>query len=187
MNDPPMSPRRRGDSVPVILLTGAVGEGKTTALAKLVRDWRASGRDVRGILAYRVFEGEQLIGYDLQIIGEDERTTLSRKRGTGLEKIGPFIFLDDTLARGRRVLKASATAEAVVIDEFGPLELSGGGWSEEVKWLLQKSDAIVILVVRGQLLEQVRAWLQPFERPINSFTVEELDEEKLTAILSRAH
>ena len=185
MNNPPFSPRRRGDIVPVILLTGAIGAGKTSAVAKLIRDWRESGRDVRGILAYRVFEGEQLVGYDLEIIGEDKRRMLARKSGASLEKVGPFVFSDDALARGRRALKASATAEVVVVDEIGPLELTGGGWSEEIKRLLQKSDAVLILVVREQLLEQVRAWLQPFQRPIYSFAVEELDEEELTAIISR--
>ncbi|MBU1936955.1 nucleoside-triphosphatase, partial [bacterium] len=183
--NPSMSPRKQGEIIPVLLLTGAVGEGKTTALAKLVRFWNASGKDVRGILAYRVFEDEQLVGYDLEIIGDDERIILARKNGTGLEKIGPFVFSDDALARGRCALKASAAADVVVIDEFGPLELSGGGWSEEAAWLLQRSDAILIIVVREQIIEQVRRWLQPFKRAINSVKIGESEEEKLTAIISQ--
>ena len=186
MNDPPLSPHRREDSVPVILLTGAVGAGKTTTLMNLVRKWLQSGKDVRGIIAHRVMKQERVIGYDLEVIGRDVRLPLARKDGTGSERIGPFVFSDDALAGGRRALKAAVMADIVVIDEFGPLELKGGGWAEEIKWLAQESNAILILVVREPLLEQVRAWLKPFERPIHSFTVEEVSEKTLTALISRA-
>ena len=184
MSDPPLSPRKQGDIVPVILLTGAVGAGKTTALNKHVRDWRESGRDVRGILAYRVFEGEQLVGYDLEIIGEDKRIILARKSGTGLEKIGPFVFSDDALAQGRRALKASATADVVVVDEIGPLELAGGGWSEEVKWLLRESNAVMVLVVREGLVDEIRQWLQNDERPIHVFSIEEMASNRFEKLMS---
>jgi len=173
-----------GNISPIILLTGAVGEGKTTALAKLVRFWKASGKDVRGILAYRVFENVQLVGYDLEIIGENERIILARKNGTGLEKIGPFIFSDDALARGRRVLKASAMAEMVVVDEIGPLELSGGGWSEEVKRLLRESHVVMILVVREGLIDEIRQWLQNDKRPIHVFSIEDMASNRFDKLIS---
>ena len=140
---------------------------------------------MRGILAHRVFEGEQLVGYDLQIIGEDKPITLARKSGTGLEKIGPFVFSDDALARGRQVLKASATAEVVVIDEFGPLELSGGGWSEEVKRLLRESNAVMVLVVREGLVDEIRQWLHNDKRPIHVFSIEEIASDRFNKLMSR--
>ena len=186
MNAPPMSPRKRGDIiVPVVLLTGAVGAGKTTALRALVEKLQVVGKNVRGIVAHRVMEKECVVGYDLEVIGQDARLPLARKEGAGSERIGPFVFSDEALLVGRRTLRESANAEVVVVDEFGPLELEGGGWAEEVKWLLRESNAVMVLVVRETLIERVCEWLQPYRRAIYSFTIEEFTGNELTKLISR--
>jgi nucleoside-triphosphatase THEP1 len=172
-------------AAPVILLIGAVGAGKTTALMNLTRQWRASGRDVRGILAHRVMEEERLIGYDLEVIGEGKRASLARRGGTGLEKIGPFAFSKAGLALGRRALRESAAAQVVIVDEIGPLELKEGGWAREVVELLRESGAALVLVVREDLSDEVRRWVQPFRQSVHVFQLDELVESELVALLYR--
>ena len=43
----------------------------------------------------------------------------------------------------------------IIIDEFGPLELAGGGWRRNVDSLLRSTGALILLVVRDELLETV--------------------------------
>jgi nucleoside-triphosphatase THEP1 len=172
-------------SSPILLVTGPVGAGKTTALARLVLEWRASGRDVRGILAHRVLEGGRVVGYDLELVGEKAHSVLARRKGIGFEQAGPFTFSDEALACGRQALRNAISAEIVVVDEIGPLELRGGGWAGEVEKLLRESEAIVILVVRKQLQKQVVQWLTRFERPIHSLRFEELARSDIVAMISR--
>jgi nucleoside-triphosphatase THEP1 len=172
-------------AAPVVLLIGAVGAGKTTALTNLAGKWRASDRDVRGVLAHRVVEEGRLIGYDLEVIGEGKRVPLARKSGTGLEKIGPFAFSEAGLALGRRTLRESAAAQVVIVDEIGPLELKGGGWTKEVVELLRESSAALVLVVREELSARVRGWVQPIRQSVHELRLDELVESELLALLYR--
>jgi nucleoside-triphosphatase THEP1 len=172
-------------SSPILLVTGPVGAGKTTALARLVQEWRKSGRDVRGILAYRVVEGGRTVGYDLEVVGEKAHSVLARRKGIGSEQAGPFVFSDKALALGRQALRNAVSAEIVVVDEIGPLELRGGGWAGEVEELLRESEAVVILVVRKQIQKQVVQWLTRFGRPIHSLRFEELAGSGIIAMISR--
>jgi nucleoside-triphosphatase THEP1 len=169
---------------PVILIVGHVGGGKTSALTTLVAKWRASGKKVRGLLAHRVMENGHLVGYDLEVIGEEKRSVLARKRGTGVEQIGPFVFFEEALARGRRALRSAARAQIAVVDEIGPLELSGKGWIHEVERLLRKSKATLILVVRTELQGQIAQWLPPFQRRIVRFHIEELGEDRIAEVMA---
>jgi nucleoside-triphosphatase THEP1 len=158
----------RKSASPVILFVGPVGGGKTSTLTSLVSKWRASGKEVRGLLAHRVMEKGHRVGYDLEVIGKERRSALARKEGAGIEQIGPFVFLDDALARGRKALRAATSAQIVIVDEIGPLELSGRGWSREVERLLHKSKVTLILVARESLQEQLTKWLQSFDRVVHS-------------------
>ncbi len=169
----------------VILLIGAVGAGKTTALTNLAGRWRSSGRDVRGILAHRVMEEGRLIGYDLEVIGEGKRVPLARRSGTSLEKVGPFAFSKAGLALGRRALRESAAAQVVIVDEIGPLELKGGGWAREVVELLRESSTALILVVREELSARVRGWVQPIRQSVHELRLHELVESELLALVCR--
>jgi nucleoside-triphosphatase THEP1 len=142
--------------IELILWTGAKHSGKTTAAAELVRRLRAEGFCVAGLLAPAVYQGDELTGFDAIDLRSGKRTVLvNRAIGTGGHR--RFEFTEGGLSFGKAALNISAarSADIVMVDEFGPLELSGGGWREEVDRLLCAGDSVVMLVVRDELAEKV--------------------------------
>jgi nucleoside-triphosphatase THEP1 len=70
-----------------------------------------------------------------------------------------FFFSHQALDFGNSVLKeAAGKAEVVVVDEVGPLELSGRGFAPGLG-ICRESGAFLILTVRPHLLSPVKRWL----------------------------
>jgi len=44
----------------------------------------------------------------------------------------------------------------VIVDEYGPMELNGEGWRCDVDHLLSKSHLPILLVVRRQVVDEVK-------------------------------
>lgn len=138
----------------LILWTGRKHCGKTARAARLLHTACNAGFDVAGLLAFSVYDGRKLIGFDVFDVQSRTRVPLARRRDEG----GRFVFAQQGFAFGACVLtsQAARSADLVIADEFGPLELSGKGWRESVDRLLTSSDALVLLVVRQELVMQVR-------------------------------
>jgi nucleoside-triphosphatase THEP1 len=66
---------------------------------------------------------------------------------------GRWEFTKAGLKLGRAALNPSAasSADLIIVDEFGPLELEGRGWRKEVDLLLASTNVPVVLVVRQEL------------------------------------
>lgn len=141
----------------LILWTGEKHSGKTTTVANLVETVRESGFNVAGILAPSIYRDGKLIGFDILDIQSQIRTRLAT-RNTNPNSIGRFIFSPDGWQLGNSALNTALTSpvDLVVIDEFGPLELEGRGWRENVDELLDGTNALILLVVRRELAEQVQ-------------------------------
>jgi len=142
--------------IELILWTGAKHSGKTTAAAELVRRLRAEGFCVAGLLAPAVYRADELTGFDVIDLQTGKRIALAnRVIETGGHQ--RFEFTEGGRSFGKAALNISAarSADIVVVDEFGPLELSGGGWREEVDRLLRAGDSVVMVVVRDELAEKV--------------------------------
>ncbi|MBN1341460.1 MAG: DUF2478 domain-containing protein [Phycisphaerae bacterium] len=141
----------------VVLWSGPQHSGKTTALARLVERARAEGHVVAGILAPSRWQEGQLVGFDVVDLASAKRAALATRDGDGQERIGCFAFDSAGLELGRVALGRSSTARAdlVIIDEYGPLELEGGGWRRWVDGLVQRSSGVVLLVVRRDITETV--------------------------------
>jgi nucleoside-triphosphatase THEP1 len=134
----------------IYILTGPIQSGKTTALMK----WAAGRKDVYGILTpvvhgKRVFRnihtGEE---FEMEAAAE-EKNILS---------VGKFRFSKKSFDRATEIiLSGSQTGTGwLVVDEAGPLELDGKGFSETLKNILTSGyNHNIILVVRKQLLEKV--------------------------------
>lgn len=139
----------------LILWVGEKHCGKTTSAAELVRRAGKEGFKVSGLLAPCVYRDNEFIGFDVLDLRSSHRTSLARCKDG---KAGPFDFISGGLKLGDAVLSLEETrsADLIVVDEFGPLELKGNGWRKSVDSLLTTSDAIILLVVRRELVDAVR-------------------------------
>lgn len=140
----------------LILWTGEKHCGKTASVANLVKIARAEGFNVAGLLAPSLYRNGILIGFDVLDLRNEARAPLARHK-TDRSKTGPFTFLAEGLKLGNTALSAKATksADLVTVDEFGPLELNGQGWRNNVDSLLTSSNAVILLVVRQELADAV--------------------------------
>ena len=141
----------------LILWTGPKHCGKTTSATKLAQIARAEGFNVAGLLAPPLYRNSKLLGFDVLDLQNQTRAPLARRK-ISQSKAGPFTFIADGLKLGNTVLSEETTksADLVIVDEFGPLELKGRGWRKNVDSLLVSSDAVILLVVRRELADTVR-------------------------------
>jgi nucleoside-triphosphatase THEP1 len=141
----------------LVLWTGEKHSGKTTSVAKLVEIARGEGFNVAGLLAPSIYSNGELLGFDAVDLRNETRAPLA-KRNTDTGKTGQFTFLPEGLKLGNAALSATAakSADLVIVDEFGPLELDGRLWRKNVDSLLASSGALILLVVRQELAGTVR-------------------------------
>ncbi len=141
----------------LILWTGPKHSGKTTTAARLVKAACDKGFKVAGLLAPAVHHDGALTGFDAVDLQTRQRTPLARCNGSD-GATGRFDFLAEGLRLGNASLSPASTnsADLVVVDEFGPLEMNSQGWRRPVDLLLQSSEAIILLVVRQELAERVQ-------------------------------
>jgi nucleoside-triphosphatase len=141
----------------LVLWTGQKHSGKTTSAASLVNIAREEGFKIAGLLAPSVYRDGELLGFDVIDLRNETRAPLARRKAEA-GKAGRFEFLQNGLKLGNAALIVEATksADLIVIDEFGPLELNGRGWRKSVDMLIASSNALILLVVRQELAESVR-------------------------------
>ena len=139
------------------LWIGEKHSGKTTSATKLAETARDEGFNVAGLLTPSLYYNEELLGFDTIDLQSRTRAQLA-KRNIDEGKTERFTFLPEGLKLGHTALSARATksADLVIVDEFGPLELDGQLWRENVNSLLALSRALIVLVVRLELAEAVR-------------------------------
>ncbi|MFB0524886.1 MAG: nucleoside-triphosphatase, partial [Phycisphaerae bacterium] len=149
----------------LILWTGKKHSGKTTNADELAKIARSKGFTVAGLLALSLYRDGRLIGFDAFDLQSESRASLAR-RNTRESETQPFTFIADGLKLGSVALSPIATesADLIIVDEFGPLELDGHGWRKNVDSLLAwdpaprepSSDALIVLVVRQELTDAVK-------------------------------
>lgn len=112
-----------------------------------------------------------------------ELTPLARRK-TGPEPGRmPFTFFHEGLKAGRQALSPNIClgADLIIVDEVGPLELSGKGWARFLGPLLRLKKPKNLWVVRTGLVDKVcRAW------SIDSPLIVEVTEPQALARLEQA-
>lgn len=141
----------------IFIVTGTIGEGKTAWLAKLAGLLKDKGVRVGGILALRIVEEDRTTGYDVSDISTGVRTPFLRHTGSEDMGVERFTVYDSGYDAGKSVLhpENNHDRDVIIIDEAGPLELRGLGWSDRLAWLLNENSAILIIAVRKSLTEAV--------------------------------
>lgn len=178
-------------SHPVFILSGELGEGKSSMLLQISELLRKEGISVGGIVLPRLMQENETIGYDLQLIPNGLRLPFLRvNEGNGDVVIGRYTINEETLRFGNHYLTSPEALknDFLIIDEIGRLELSGGGWNSALRILIQKTTPALILSVRTPFVEDIIAGFNiedPVLIAVGNITPEEVSKQIVQAIRDR--
>ena len=142
----------------VVIIAGEKHAGKTTFTFKVVEKLKQSGFRVGGFLAPGSFENNRRSAFNLRAVESGEEVPLCSIHFEEGQQAGPFRFNASAIDFGEQLLSPDEISgkDIVVIDEVGPLELKGMGWSKRLAGLLDNPENVLVLVVRQGLVEEVQ-------------------------------
>ncbi|RPH30044.1 MAG: hypothetical protein EHM93_16390 [Bacteroidales bacterium] len=142
----------------VFIISGAIGQGKTAQIKKIVEALEANNTSVAGIYSPRVVENDITIGYDVvDIKGGSQMRFLRLSDDLSLNRIRKYCILPEGLQLGKNALLSSRNinSKVVIIDEVGSLEIENQGWANSINELIHDSNSHIILSVRDNFVDQV--------------------------------
>ncbi len=148
---------------PALIISGPIGAGKTQASSALAARLAKEGLTVGGVVSPRMIRDGETVGYRVKDLRTGKELLLcAREPIPGEREAFPFrrfFFSQKALDFANLVLREAAKeAEVMVVDEVGPLELSGRGFASGL-WAAREGQAFLILTVRPHLLSEVGRWL----------------------------
>jgi nucleoside-triphosphatase THEP1 len=171
----------------IFMLTGPLHSGKTALLKESVQKFKDQKIRADGFLSLAVFEDQERIGYDLFDLKKEESIPILRKIGEeSWLKIGPYFFVPSGLEEAQKVISRCRAAEICVVDEVGPLELTGKGFWPALKQVLFPPVTTFLISVRESILDEFLSTLGKIETRV--FDVRDKDilsrmtEEIITSI-----
>lgn len=141
----------------IYLITGAIGEGKTTQVRKLVEQLKTGNISVRGIYTPRIMADGQTAGYDVVDIDSGLRVPFLRvDNKSELKKIGRYSINPAAIEAGLEALSVAidCNPDVIVADEIGKMELGNEGWFEKLGGVL-KGSSILVFAVRDSFVDEI--------------------------------
>ena len=140
----------------IFILTSPVHSGKTTLLKRVVQEFKRKKLVVDGFLSEAVFRGQERIGYDLFDLKKGKSIPLIRRAGKkDWQKVGSYFFVPSGLEEAQRIISRSKNSDICVVDEVGPLELSGKGFWPAMKPILFPPLTTFLITARKSILEDI--------------------------------
>ena len=150
--------KKKRDSVRVIIISGEKHTGKTFYAQKLSERLKEMNFNVAGFLATGKFKENLRSEFSISDLKTGKAELLcTDKVNENKKKIGRFYFNESGLEFGKKILEAKnlVNSDFVFIDELGPFELKGKGWSTSVEKLLKHLEFKLIFIVRRKLLYDI--------------------------------
>ncbi|OQA91277.1 MAG: NTPase [Elusimicrobia bacterium ADurb.Bin231] len=142
----------------IYIITGARHCGKTTYAMKLAEEFKTNGWPVYGILSPGTIEHGVRRTIDAVNIGTGEKHLLASRAGLSAKRAvayGGFEFSEKGLKFAKDTLLSYKKGGIVFVDEIGRIELSGGGYAEELRTLLKSDISSIFMVVRRDFINDV--------------------------------
>jgi molybdopterin-guanine dinucleotide biosynthesis protein A len=142
----------------IIILSGQKGEGKTTRITDLIRYLRGGFIEVGGICSPGNWKDGIRDYYEVVDIENGESGLLCDRKADEQDiPLHHFFFKTSGIKLGIRALEKTGFTHphVLIIDEIGPLELEGKGWSQFLDGLDLTSFGVILLTVRESLIEEV--------------------------------
>jgi nucleoside-triphosphatase len=130
----------------IIVLTGAPGVGKTTAVMRVARELKERGVKVGGIVSRELRTNNMRIGFEFIDLSTNDRNVLASITGNG-PKVGKyFVNVAGCRFAAERLTNAIRNYEVIICDEIGPMELKSREFIDTVKNLLYVDKKVIVVV-----------------------------------------
>jgi nucleoside-triphosphatase len=143
----------------IIVLTGAPGIGKTTAVMRAARALSDRGLNVGGIVSRELRSNNMRIGFEFIDLITYDTNVLASITGNG-PKVGKyFVNLAGCRFAAKRLDAAAKNCDVIICDEIGPMELKSREFLDSVKKLLDVDKKTIVVVhqrLQHPLTEQFR-------------------------------
>ena len=164
----------------IFVLTGPVQGGKTTLVSEKIGLLRERGVKVFGFLCPGSFSEGKRSAFGLVDLETGRRIPMGdANEQKGWVKFRRFFFNPEAFIQGELWIKSclKRDPDLVVIDEVGPMELEGDGWSNTLDILAQNSSVTQLWIVRQQILNEVsERWKIPEDQILTAETIETLTQ-----------
>lgn len=143
----------------ILVLTGAPGIGKTTAVIHAASTLKDKGINVGGIVSRELRFNNMRVGFEFIDLITNDTNVLASITGNG-PKIGKyFVSLEGCRFAAERLNRAIKSCDVIVCDEIGPMELKSIEFINSAKNLLEIDKKIIVVVhqmLRHPLVEQFK-------------------------------
>ena len=147
---------------PLVIITGNIGEGKTTFAQKTVERLHELHVPVSGFLSVGIQNKGQRTGFDLHFLESGTTANLCKTEGPkSWQRFGKYAFNPKGLEAGNSVLHPERLHDkkVLVVDEMGPLEINDSGWAPGIERVLKGTTMVHCWVVRKSLaVKMARKW-----------------------------
>jgi nucleoside-triphosphatase THEP1 len=133
----------------VIIVTGAIGIGKTTVCKKVIEIATSQGYRCGGVITCKI-QNDDITIEDIQT-GETKilASTSNIYNGPRTKK---YSFNSEGISFGTEAIERGITLDILLVDELGHLELRGEGFTGVVKQIAAGKVRNCILIIRKELL-----------------------------------
>ncbi len=165
----------------IFVLTGPVQGGKTTLVSEKITQLKNRGVKVMGFLCPGSFSTGLRSAFKLVDIETGQQVPMGdENEHKGWVKFRRFFFNPEAFVQGelwiKRCLKRDP--ELLVIDEVGPMELQGDGWSNTLDTLAKTSSITQLWIVRQEILtEVIQRWEIPEDHVFTAETFENISHK----------
>lgn len=152
-------------SLKIILLTGEKKSGKSTWLIE-------NQMNKAGVIS-------PLKNKKRHFLLLPENNWIAMERANGSVKVGKHTFDQKAFDQAETHLRSKLKEEILLLDEIGPLEIKGGGFSILLTDLLNFYRGHLILVIRSGLVEEVISHFNLGRFQIEIVEIEEVQKGKV--------
>lgn len=140
----------------VIVVTGAIGAGKTTVCRKFVQIAQKRGYACGGILSHK--DADESITLEDIASGKKETLASTNNLWPG-PRTARYFFNPKAIEFGVGAIERAISKDILIVDEIGPLELRGEGLANVIELIRAGKVKNAVLVIRKELLPAFSARL----------------------------